>query len=326
MTVIDYLPFRVAAMQTKLAPWAELFYRRVQEVIAGCNHGHWEMWLEALAGLPEITLSSIDITCDTIRAGRPEDCSNADRERLYACLQQLRPWRKGPFEICGLKIDTEWRSDWKWNRLKDHISPLPGRVVLDIGCGSGYHTWRMAGAEAELAVGIEPYKVFVMQYWALRHFLNNDSVWVLPLGIEDLPSGMRVFDTVFSMGILYHRKSPLDHLLQIRELLRPGGELVLETLVIEGNNDAALTPEGRYAKMRNVWFLPSCSALELWLGKCGYKNIRTVDVTRTTTAEQRTTDWMRWESLQDYLDPEDPAKTIEGYPAPLRAITIAAAP
>lgn len=326
MIKIDYSGFKKAAADTNLAAWAEQLYRQAQNVVDDCNHGHWDMWLEAISELPEINLSSVDITNDTIRAGLPEDCDDACREKLYECMQKLRPWRKGPFNICGMKIETEWRSDWKWNRLKDHIAPLKDRLVLDIGCGSGYHTWRMAGAAAKLAVGIEPYKVFVMQYWAMKHYLQNDSAWVLPLGIEDISPEMRVFDTIFSMGVLYHRKSPMDHLLKIRDLLRPGGELVLETLVIEGDENAVLVPEGRYAKMRNVWFLPSPPALEKWLRKLGFENVRTVDVNKTSTEEQRTTDWMRWESLKDYLHPDDPDKSFEGYPAPIRAITLATAP
>lgn len=326
MIKIDYSPFKKAAAQTNLAAWAEQLYQQAQNVVGDCNHGHWDMWLEAVSALPEINLSSVDITSDTIRAGLPEDCDDACREKLYECMQKLRPWRKGPFDICGMKIETEWRSDWKWNRLKDHIAPLKDQLVLDIGCGSGYHTWRMAGAGAKLAVGIEPYKVFVMQYWAMQHYLRNDSAWVLPLGIEDISPEMRVFDTVFSMGVLYHRKSPMDHLLQIRDLLRPGGELVLETLVIEGDENAVLVPEGRYAKMRNVWFLPSPPALEKWLRKLGFENVRTVDINKTSVEEQHTTDWMRWESLKDYLHPDDPNKSFEGYPAPLRAIILATAP
>ncbi|MDD5597947.1 MAG: tRNA 5-methoxyuridine(34)/uridine 5-oxyacetic acid(34) synthase CmoB [Victivallaceae bacterium] len=319
----DYAGFEKTAAQTALAPWAGKLYKQSQAIIDGCSHGHLDMWLKAINALPEINLSSVDIAGDTIRAGIPEDCDETCRKKLYACMQELRPWRKGPFDICGMKIDTEWRSDWKWQRLEKHIAPLQDRLVLDIGCGSGYHTWRMAGAGAKLAVGIEPYKVFVMQYWAMRHFLKKDSVWALPLGLEDMPEQMRVFDTVFSMGVLYHRKSPMDHLLEICGMLRPGGEMVLETLVVEGDENTVLVPEGRYAKMRNVWFLPSTSALEKWLRKLGFENVRTVDVNKTTVEEQRTTDWMRWESLKDYLHPDDPKKSFEGYPAPLRAIILA---
>ncbi|QSH41971.1 tRNA 5-methoxyuridine(34)/uridine 5-oxyacetic acid(34) synthase CmoB [Lentisphaerota bacterium ZTH] len=323
MIIGDYSDFKKLAEQTPLAPWAEAYANKSQQAMFECNHGHLDMWLEAIRELPEIKLSNIDMDSDTIRAGVPADCDNAIREQLYDCMQKLRPWRKGPFEICGMKIETEWRSDWKWNRLKNHIASLKNRTVLDIGCGSGYHCWRMAAAGAKLAAGIDPYKVFIAQFWAMKKYLNDNRAWVLPLGVEDLPTETRCFDTVFSMGVLYHRKSPLDHLLQIRDLLRPGGELVLETLVIDGGENAVLVPEGRYAKMRNVWFLPSCAALEKWLRKLGFENVRTVNVTRTSVDEQRTTDWMRWESLKDYIDPENPAVTIEGYQAPTRAIIIA---
>ncbi|MEW8068099.1 MAG: DUF1698 domain-containing protein, partial [Candidatus Thiodiazotropha endolucinida] len=43
----------------------------------------------------------------------------------------------------------------------------------------------------------------------------------------------------------------------------------------------------------------------------------------TTIEEQRATEWMRFESLADYLDPADRSLTIEGYPAPRRAVFVA---
>ncbi len=326
----DYTPFLEQARRTALAPWADVLFQHSQALMSGetANHGDWESWLAALDALPQIDISpaDIDINHDTIRAGVSRNCDSTEQRRIHDALQMLHPWRKGPYEVCGVRIDTEWRSDWKWNRLKDHIKPLTGKTVLDIGCGSGYHTWRMAGGGAKLAVGIDPYLIFVMQYWAMRHFLGNYPAWVLPLGIEDLPPETHAFDTVFSMGVLYHRKSPMEHLALLRDQLKNGGEAVLETLVIDGGVNDVLVPEGRYAKMRNVWFIPSVLALESWMRKCGFVNVRTVDVGRTTLEEQRTTPWMRWESLRDYLDLADAARTAEGHPAPCRAIILAEAP
>jgi tRNA (mo5U34)-methyltransferase len=71
--------------------------------------------------------------------------------------------------------------------------------------------------------------------------------------------------------------------------------------------------------MGNVWFLPSTDTLLGWLRKLGFRDVQLVDVTVTSTAEQRSTDWMRFHSLADFLDPADSSKTIEGYPAPRRA-------
>ncbi|OXE29836.1 hypothetical protein CA163_26525, partial [Vibrio parahaemolyticus] len=51
-----------------------------------------------------------------------------------------------------------------------------------------------------------------------------------------------------------------------------------------------------------------------------------VDENVTSVDEQRTTDWMTHNSLPDYLDPNDPSKTVEGYPAPRRAVLVARKP
>ena len=125
------------------------------------------------------------------------------------------------------------------------------------------------------------------------------------------------------MGVLYHRRSPIDHLLALRDTLRPGGELVLETLVVEGDEHTVLVPGERYAQMPNVYFLPSSLALAQWLTRAGFTNVRIVDEAITTQDEQRRTDWMTYQSLADFLDPNDPSRTIEGYPAPRRAVLVA---
>ncbi|MCF7818901.1 MAG: tRNA 5-methoxyuridine(34)/uridine 5-oxyacetic acid(34) synthase CmoB, partial [Kiritimatiellales bacterium] len=172
---------------------------------------------------------------------------------------------------------------------------------------------------------IDPTPLFVCQFFAMKHFIQDPRAWVLPLGIEDIPATPSAFDTIFSMGVLYHRKEPLDHIRELKNLLRPGGELVIETLVVDGPEGYALIPNGRYAKMRNVWSIPSVPTLETWMRDCGLSDIRTVDITTTSTEEQRATDWMTFESLSDFPDPANPSQTVEGHPAPKRAVLIATA-
>ena len=288
--------------------------------------GDLPRWLDALTKLPDIKASSIIIDADTIAVGRQQDCDNSTREQLRQQLKKLHPWRKGPFNFFDVFIDTEWRSDWKWNRLKDAIAPLAGRTVLDVGCGSGYHCWRMRGAGATTVIGIEPTPLFIVQFAALQKYACDDHVHILPARLEELPEKLQAFDTVFSMGILYHRRSPFDHLQELMDALKPGGQLVLETLVIDGNPGEVLVPEGRYSKMGNVWFIPSVGTLEIWLKKMKFENVRHINTCVTSTDEQRSTEWMSFHSLKDFLDPADHHKTIEGYPAPKRAIFIAEKP
>ncbi len=290
--------------------------------LARIKHGDFAQWKQALDGLPNIQPVSVDIE-SAVRVGEIEQCSDNERTLLKQLLLNLQPWRKGPFNLFGMDIDTEWRSDWKWDRIKNHIAPLTNRTVLDVGCGNGYHCWRMAGAGARLVVGVDPHLLFSMQYWAIRTYLKESPVYVLPIALEALPQRLEGFDTVFSMGVLYHRRSPIDHLYALKDCLRKGGELVLETLVIDGQDGLSLVPQERYSRMPNVWFLPTCATLEGWLKKAGFNNVRLVDVSVTTVEEQRSTEWMQFESLVDALDPNNQSLTIEGHPSPKRATFLA---
>ncbi len=294
--------------------------------IAPSAHGKLPGWLETLDSLPDITPSSVELDAAAVRAGVAGDCSDAERQRLERSLRSLLPWRKGPFELFGIDIDTEWRSDLKWDRVRDALGKLTGKTVLDVGCGSGYHALRMAGAGARAVVGIEPMPLYVVQFLAVNRYLGSDRVGVLPRRLEDLPAALRGFDTVLSMGVLYHRRSPIDHLAELRGQLTPGGRLLIETLVVEGDERTVLVPPNRYARMRNVLFIPSVELLQVWLARAGFIDATLVDVTATTMAEQRGTDWSTGHSLVDGLDPRSPLLTIEGHPAPLRAALVATAP
>ena len=286
------------------------------------KHGDLPRWSEGFHALPDVTPSVVNFDSPAIQIGTATDTDMTALE-ITAALQKMHPWRKGPFDIFGVHIDTEWHSDWKWERLKDAISPLHDRTILDVGCGSGYHLWRMLGAGAKLALGIDPTPLFSMHFATVKRYQTNSPAFILPVGIEHMPSDMACFDTVFSMGILYHRKSPIDHLLELKNLLNKGGELVIDTLIIEGDENTCFMPRGRYAKMRNVWFIPSVNMLKIWLQRAGFNTIKVVDVSPTSCAEQRSTDWMRFESLPDFLDSNNPTRSIEGYPAPVRAIITA---
>jgi tRNA (mo5U34)-methyltransferase len=296
---------------------------QLERAFDGSKHGDLAGWFNSVEALPNVASTHRQLDSDVIRIGNKAELNPLQHQQLEQNLRSLHPWRKGPYRLFGIHIDTEWRSDWKWQRLKDHIAPLNQRTVLDIGCGNGYHCWRMLGAGAKAVIGIDPMLLNVMQFLAIKKLYGAAPIHVLPLGIEHIPAGLKAFDTVFSMGVLYHRRSPIDHLLELRDALQSGGELVLETLVIDGKLGEVLLPEDRYAKMRNVWFLPSCATLESWLKRCGFKNIRLIDVTTTSVEEQRSTDWMRFHSLQDFLDPENSQLTCEGLPAPKRAVFIA---
>lgn len=319
--MIDLSPLVQRLAGSPLAQWANGLQadldRRLEK-----GHGDLARWQAALKSLPELTASVVDLA-DSVTLGGA--CDDSARQRLHDALMGLSPWRKGPFHLFGVHVDTEWRSDWKWARVAPHLN-LQGKRVLDVGCGNGYYQWRMLGAGAESVIGIDPNWLFFCQFQALRQYLPELPAWHLPLALEDLPPNLQGFDTVFSMGVLYHRRSPIDHLFALKDCLVKGGELVLETLVVRGDEQRVLVPEDRYAQMRNVWFLPSADALALWLRRAGFEDVKCVDISHTTPDEQRSTEWMRYQSLEHFLDPEDHSKTVEGLPAPMRAVMTARKP
>jgi tRNA (mo5U34)-methyltransferase len=323
---MDYQAFFELLAKTELAPQLQNFQQQLERGLDIQRYGDLPRWQQTYAELPDWPVATTDLNKNAVTITGQDELSEDDTEAFKEQLKKFHPWRKGPFSLFGVDIDTEWRSDWKWDRLIHHIEPLAGRTVLDVGCGSGYHCWRMRGEGAELVMGIDPTPLFIMQYAVLQKYIQDPSVAVLPMGIEHLPEKLQFFDTVFSMGVLYHRRSPFDHLIELRDALRSGGQLVLETLVIDGEQGEVLVPRGRYARMGNVWFIPSCDSLVRWMQKVGFKSVHLADVTATTTEEQRSTEWMQYYSLANFLDPEDSSKTIEGYPAPKRAIVTAYAP
>jgi tRNA (mo5U34)-methyltransferase len=321
----DFAPFYAALSHAGLGKWQQPLAAEIERALTKPD-GNLPGWLAALKALPELPCDFCDLTQAEVTAGSPLPPDSEEYKLLKQSLLRLSPWRKGPFNLHGVKIDSEWRSDLKWARVAPHIGCLRGRKVLDVGCGNGYYLMRTAGAGAELAIGIDPSLLFLAQFAAVNQYCRQTRAFLLPVGFEQLPEEMQCFDTVFSMGVFYHRRSPFDFLRSLRMLLRKDGELVLETLVVEGDKNTVLVPPERYARMNNVWFIPSPEAMLAWLDKAGFAGARMVDICKTTVEEQRTTGWMPGESLELCLKPENNALTIEGHPAPVRAVFISSRP
>ena len=285
------------------------------------KNGNVDKWSEALdlitpdkKGVASVAKQYISIASAT-----------TNQAQLIEGLGKLMPWRKGPFLIDNLALESEWQGDMKWQRLTQHIQPLKGRKVLDVGCGNGYFTLRMALEGAELALGIEPFLLFNYQFKAIKSLTSScATAHLLPIRLENMASAP-IFDSVFSMGVRYHQKDHTLHLQQLKKMMAPEGELILETLVVDGPKGHTLIPQDRYARMRNVHCLPSVETLESWLEEAEFSQIKVISVCKTSTEEQRRTEWIgaNSASLEDFLDPSNDNLTIEGLPAPKRVIVIA---
>jgi len=267
--------------------------------------------IRELAVHEDVTSSLSDIVSVSI-----EELSLDAEEQIKKTAELMKPWRKGPFSINDLYIDAEWQSNIKYNLLEPHFN-LEGKVVGDIGCNNGYYLFRMLSQEPKKLVGFDPSAIYYSQFQFFNHFIQSDITYEL-LGVEHVEHYEHKFDTLFCLGVLYHRSDPVSTLKSLYKGLNKGGELILDTFMIDGEDEVSLTPRERYSKIPNIYFIPTANALINWCHRAGFEKVEVLEMMNTGLDEQRKTEWIETQSLSDFLDPEDHSKTIEGYPAPKR--------
>jgi tRNA (mo5U34)-methyltransferase len=266
---------------------------------------------EALKELPELTCKSelgdiLTLTCK----------ENVDIKSIEKTAKMMMPWRKGPFNLFGLFIDSEWQSQIKYNLLRPHFN-LKDKRVADIGCNNGYYLFRMQEDSPAKLVGFDPSAIYKTQFDFINHFIKSDIVYEL-LGVEHLAFYEEKFDTIFCLGVLYHRSDPVAMLKALYKGLDKRGEVILDTFMIDGEQEICLSPKGSYSKIPNIYFVPTIPALKNWCLRAGFKKFEVLETSVTCKDEQRKTQWIEGQSLEDFLDPDDNSKTVEGYPAPKR--------
>ncbi len=269
--------------------------------------------------LPDINTKISGFEKGFVSVGSEKEISKEDCDLLHNILKEMKPWRKGPFRLFGIEIDSEWNSFLKWQRFENYID-IKDKKILDIGSSNGYYLFKMSEQKPLISIGIEPFIPYYYQFRAIRKYLNTDNIFTIPVSFDALPEVKGFYDYIFCMGVLYHRKCPMEMLAKIKRIMADDGVLILETLIIPGNENIALVPEKRYAAMNNVHFIPTLKTLEIWLKKSGFHDIFVLDITRTSIDEQRRTPWTFEKSLVDFLDCNDKNKTVEGYSAPIRAV------
>jgi len=277
-----------------------------------------ERFRQPYESVQHIRAEQSDFSGDVVKIGGGDALSRQDLEKVYKALRDFMPWRKGPFEVFGIEIDAEWRSERKWNRVLPELPDLRGKVIADIGCNNGYYMFRMAHHEPELVIGFEPYLQHYFTFKTLNGFAGCENVFCELLGVEHIGLFKNSFDVVFLMGILYHRSSPIEVLREIRTAMKPGGTLIVESQGIPGDEPWALFPEHRYAKVPGTYFVPTGACLANWLSRAGYTGVKIFFSHPMSGTEQRRTEWMVFESYDDFVDKSDPSLTVEGYPAPIR--------
>ena len=276
-----------------------------------------EPWFLQLKEACKIEKSNLKIDYgDWFSIGNRTDLSDEEYEIIVQTAKKLIPWRKGPFKIFDLEIDSEWQSNIKYNLIRPYFN-LKDKIVADIGCNNGYYMFRMLEDCPKRLIGFDPSPLTLHQFEFINHFVKSDIVYEM-LGVEHLEFYNHKFDFIFMLGVLYHRPDPVGTLKSLARGLNSKGEILIDTFMIDGDDEICLTPNKRYSKIPNIYFIPTIPALKNWLERAGFENIEVLATTITTSEEQRKTPWSFDESLEDFLDPNDSSKTVEGYPAPKR--------
>ena len=304
-----------------------------------------------------LTIPTTEKPCFVRSGDDSKDENNTEWSTLNEVLEGLRPWKKGPLRIFGVDIDTEWRSDWKWDRIKPHLvgrDSLEGKTVADIGCANGYFMFRMLQERPRLIVGIDPNLKAWLEFTALQRFSQQTSTQlkfeVLDANELHFPN---CFDVIFCLGVLYHTTDPIGMLRTLWKSMTPGATLIVdcqgipdqffteeernatnssnavEARIVESEmhdgspgcqgQPLCLVPRGKYAKAGGVWFLPNKKALINWLERANFRDVKIFFAEKLSVEEQRSTShWANIPSLASALKSDDSSTTIEGYPAPHR--------
>ncbi|MDY5821280.1 MAG: tRNA 5-methoxyuridine(34)/uridine 5-oxyacetic acid(34) synthase CmoB [Helicobacter sp.] len=250
-------------------------------------------------------------------------------QTLQDLALDLKPWRKGPFCLYGAEnntqffIDSEWQSNKKMKLILQALDiigyNLKNKVVLDVGCNNGYYMFDLALRGVKHISGIDPIAIFFLQFYFIHKLTNISHCTFRLLGVQDVIMLNAKYDLILCLGVLYHRKEPLQTLKQLKSILAPNGILLLETLILQDKAATCLCPYPTYAKMPNVFYIFSPQALQNLALHAGFKSCEILSYSYTDNTEQRSTDFIDKKSLGDYLTP---TQTIEGYPPACRGIFV----
>ena len=326
MSCYDYLDRLLKEQLASLGPQKKIFEYKLEEALqkrlSVFKNPNTDRFFDAYSKLPSISYISSNLLHD-VSISSDKQIDKSTLSLIYNSLMSLSPWRKGPFSLFDITINAEWKSNLKWDRLKPVFPLLKNKRIIDIGCGNGYYMYRMLAHDPSFVMGVDPSDLTFFQFYAIQKYLEDKRLSYLPIGWQSLGCFDAYFDVVFCMGVLYHCKSPADLISMCRSVCKRDGVLVFETLIIDGDDDMALCPKDRYAKMPNVHFIPTVPCLLNWLKSGGFSSAEVISNEWTSTNEQRITEWTFPHSLSNCLDSENSRLTVEGYPAPKRVVVLA---
>lgn len=252
------------------------------------------------------------------------NCDRHFTKEETALLQQtvmsMKSWRKGPYYINDFYINSEWRDYIKWQRIAPFCTDLRRKTVADVGCSNGYFMFNLLRYQPEKVIGFDPFQICKYQFDFLNYFVKAKQLEFMLKQDLDLADFSQSFDLILYMGVLYHRRDPVQSLKILKDALKPQGKMLIETMILPGESPEPVEIKDRYSLMKNVYYLTTIHGLQRWLEEAGFSDYKLISVSQTSTFEQRTSEYAPFISLEGFLNPENPLETVEGYPGPRRLI------
>jgi trans-aconitate methyltransferase len=169
------------------------------------------------------------------------------------------------------------------------LDAQPGERILDVGCGDGALTARLAATGAEL-IGVDASPELLTAARRRGIDAREGDAHALPF--------LREFDAVFSNAALHWMRDPDAVVAGIARALRPGGRFVAE-FGGHGNVaaprvalDAVLARRGVDAAALMPWYLPTPDAYAALLEAAGFVVDRIVLQPRLTPLPGEMADWL----------------------------------
>jgi tRNA (mo5U34)-methyltransferase len=231
--------------------------------------------------------------------------NRAERAAIAARIEELGPWFHNYEIASGVWTNASGRSPgvdyplWRWQLVEPLLPDLKGKSCLDVGCSSGFFSFKLKELGAAYVVGVDSGEQSraIDQALFARTILGLDVDFRI-LSVYDLRILERQFDVVLFMGVFYHLRHPLLALEAVRAACRE--TMVFQTITTtSGKKCAAFDPavaknvtfksstldDARFPAMRFIegsldqdsscWFVPNIEAVAAFLRSCGFRGDQT---------------------------------------------------
>src|SRR5690348_12124796 len=164
---------------------------------------------------------------------KPKELSPEEKQRVISKINELSPWFHN-IEIAR-GIFTNPKSNYpleRWHAVEPELpESLENRTCLDIGCSSGFFSFKLRERGAERVVGIDGVEqlLAIEQAKFAKSVLGMDNIEIKKLDVYDVDQLDTKYDYTLFLGVFYHLRHPLLALDKLRKVTN--GKMIFQTTI-----------------------------------------------------------------------------------------------